>query len=90
MKWVILFWIRGCAGLDCEIPAYEVRVFESEPACYVALEFWMKSSPKMKTKTIYKDGNKLAVNDHTGQHVGICFLTDKVPDNPRVKSPGGA
>ena len=75
MKWVLLFYIRGCVGLECEIPAYEYREFSTEAECNTALEFWMKSSPK--AKTVRHNGR--LVTDHTGQHVGICYQTDDFP-----------
>lgn len=73
MDWLLIFWIRGCAGLDCDIPSYERKLFKTEPECHAALEFWVKTSPQAKKKTSFIDGRKLTYTDRTGQHLGICI-----------------
>lgn len=43
IKYTFLFYIMGCVGPTCDIPAYEVKYFESEKACKVALSAWSAS-----------------------------------------------
>ena len=74
----------GCVGLECEIPDYEMRTFETEQECNTALEFWMKSSPDKVTKTYYVDGKKKTTKDMTGQHVGICYQPDTPPKKVEI------
>ena len=46
MKWVLVFWIFECSGLDCPVPEYEEREFSSEEDCAWALDVWVRSSTK--------------------------------------------
>lgn len=41
--YTFIFYIMGCVGPTCEIPAYEVKYFESEKACEVAESAWKAS-----------------------------------------------
>jgi len=68
----MLHWIRGCAGLKCEIPTYEQKPFTNEIDCNSALELWIELSPKVKQSSTLRGNEVIITYNHTGQHVGIC------------------
>ena len=41
--YTFIFYIMGCVGPTCDIPAYEVYYFESEKTCEAALSAWKAS-----------------------------------------------
>lgn len=71
-KWILLWWIRGCAGLGCEVPDYNFKEYATEDDCNSALEIVMQLSPKPKKRTSTFGGNTVETWDHKGTHVGIC------------------
>ena len=38
--WILLTYILGCAGPDCEVPDYNSENFNTEEECWEALEEW--------------------------------------------------
>lgn len=42
--YTFIFWIVGCVGPTCEIPAYEVRYIESQEICETTELAWEVSS----------------------------------------------
>lgn len=42
--YTLIFWILGCAGPECEIPAYEVLYVKSEEMCKIAEKAWEASN----------------------------------------------
>ena len=58
MKWILIFWIYGCSGLNCEIPEYEISKPMSHDTCEFALDLWVKTDRKHRgiciTEEFYK------------------------------------
>lgn len=42
--YTLMFWIIGCVGLSCEIPATETLYFETVENCQVGKKTWKLSN----------------------------------------------